>query len=174
MKPIPTKYKETLFRSRLEARWALFFDELGVKWLYEHEGYQLASGWYLPDFWLPSIDTFVEIKGVDPNDREVQLCSELSQSTGHRVILMSRELGWWVEDDEVQPYMNKGEAFSFFGEGGDHPYLPCVCRDCGAFGFQFEGRAARICRHDPLDDRDTGKVNQVIAAVTKANAHRFY
>jgi len=41
------------FRSRLEARWAVFFDTLGVKYEYEKEGYDLDGTWYLPDFWLP-------------------------------------------------------------------------------------------------------------------------
>ena len=50
---IRTRYSGILFRSRLEARWAVFFDALGVKWEYEKEGYELPSGRYLPDFFLP-------------------------------------------------------------------------------------------------------------------------
>lgn len=51
IKPIETKYKGYRFRSRLEARWAVFFDALGLTWDYEREGYDLgAAGWYLPDF----------------------------------------------------------------------------------------------------------------------------
>ena len=54
IKAIETEYKGYRFRSRLEARWAVFFDALGVQWFYEHEGFDLGkSGWYLPDFWLP-------------------------------------------------------------------------------------------------------------------------
>jgi hypothetical protein len=49
--PIETRYAGCLFRSRLEARWAVFFDKLGVPWEYEPEGYKLEDGrWYLPDF----------------------------------------------------------------------------------------------------------------------------
>lgn len=63
IKPIETLYKGYRFRSRLEARWAVFFDELGIKWEYEKEGYDLGeAGWYLPDFWLPKMLCFVEIK----------------------------------------------------------------------------------------------------------------
>lgn len=32
IKPIETKYKGYRFRSRLEARWAVFFDALGISW----------------------------------------------------------------------------------------------------------------------------------------------
>lgn len=48
--PIETRYKGYRFRSRLEARWAVFFDALGLKWEYEPEGFQTSAGWYLPDF----------------------------------------------------------------------------------------------------------------------------
>ena len=54
MKIIETKYKGYRFRSRLEARWAVFFDELGIEWEYEPEGFDLGDGtYYLPDFRLP-------------------------------------------------------------------------------------------------------------------------
>lgn len=46
-----TYYKGYRFRSRLEARWAVFFDALGVEYEYEPEGFQLPDGsCYLPDF----------------------------------------------------------------------------------------------------------------------------
>lgn len=50
MKAIETAYGGYLFRSRLEARWAVFFDSLGLQWDYEPEGFELKSGRYLPDF----------------------------------------------------------------------------------------------------------------------------
>ena len=42
-----TRYGETLFRSRLEARWAAFFDLTGVGWVYEPD--DKKPGWW-PDF----------------------------------------------------------------------------------------------------------------------------
>ena len=52
-----------LFRSRLEARWAVFFDALGIRWLYEPEAFELPSGArYLPDFYLPDLKRWVEVK----------------------------------------------------------------------------------------------------------------
>ena len=51
MKAIDTQYQGYNFRSRLEARWAVFFDALGLKWEYEPEGFELDDGTkYLPDF----------------------------------------------------------------------------------------------------------------------------
>lgn len=63
MQAIETVYKGYRFRSRLEARWAVFFDAIGRKWEYEPEGFALQTGHnYLPDFWLPEDETYVEIK----------------------------------------------------------------------------------------------------------------
>lgn len=51
IKPIETVYNGYRFRSRLEARWAVFLDALGVEYEYEPEGFELQNGmWYLPDF----------------------------------------------------------------------------------------------------------------------------
>lgn len=55
IKAIPTRYNGYHFRSRLEARWAVFLDQLGVEYRYEDEGYLLEDGLkYLPDFKLPA------------------------------------------------------------------------------------------------------------------------
>lgn len=63
IKPIETLWKGYRFRSRLEARWAVFFEELGIRWEYEPEGFELSDGTrYLPDFYLPDQDSYVEVK----------------------------------------------------------------------------------------------------------------
>lgn len=64
IKPIETHYAGCRFRSRLEARWAVFFTTLGIRWEYEPQGYELPSGRrYLPDFLLPEMGMWVEVKG---------------------------------------------------------------------------------------------------------------
>lgn len=68
---IQTEYNCFKFRSRLEARWAIFFDSLGIKYEYETEGYELSGGVkYLPDFYLPEFDKFVEVKGMNEHIRD--------------------------------------------------------------------------------------------------------
>lgn len=63
IKPIETHYNGYRFRSRLEARWAVFFDSMRVEWEYEKEGFNLGKGVkYLPDFWLPRFGGWVEVK----------------------------------------------------------------------------------------------------------------
>lgn len=69
IKPIETVYKGYRFRSRLEARWAVFFDSLGIHYEYEPEGFELKDGSrYLPDFYLPRFNLFVEIKASRDRD----------------------------------------------------------------------------------------------------------
>lgn len=63
IKAIETEYGGVLFRSRLEARWAVFFDALQIEWRYEDEAYTFQEWNYLPDFYLPKYGTFVEVKG---------------------------------------------------------------------------------------------------------------
>lgn len=60
---IETIYKGCRFRSRLEARWAVFFDAIGVEWKYEEQGYEVDGHRYLPDFWLPGPRVWAEVKG---------------------------------------------------------------------------------------------------------------
>jgi hypothetical protein len=54
---------DTRYRSRTEARWAIFFETLGVDFAYEPERIRLSSGEsYLPDFHLPQFKAYLEIK----------------------------------------------------------------------------------------------------------------
>jgi hypothetical protein len=62
IRPIETVYRGYRFRSRLEARWAVFFDQCGQSFEYEYEGYHLPSGSYLPDFYFPQFAAFLEVK----------------------------------------------------------------------------------------------------------------
>lgn len=63
---INTYYAGHYFRSRLEARWACVFNDLGLNWEYEPQGYRVGEDRrpYLPDFRLPDIGWWVEVKGT--------------------------------------------------------------------------------------------------------------
>ena len=61
IKAIETEYNGYKFRSRLEARWAVFFDAAGIKYEYEPEGFEIKVNSeemyrYLPDFYLPDFN----------------------------------------------------------------------------------------------------------------------
>lgn len=51
----PTLYKGYYFRSKNEAKWAVFFDKLGIPYQYEPEAFMCSDGsQYTPDFFLPN------------------------------------------------------------------------------------------------------------------------
>jgi hypothetical protein len=60
---IPTRYRGILFRSKLEADWAITMDALAVAWDYEPEGRYWGDVYYAPDFWLPDAEQWFEVKG---------------------------------------------------------------------------------------------------------------
>jgi hypothetical protein len=70
MLPIETRAYGYRFRSRLEARWAVFFQTLGLQWEYEPEGFDLGNELYLPDFRVTTGDLvyWYEIKPRDSGD----------------------------------------------------------------------------------------------------------
>lgn len=96
---IQTKYAGILFRSRLEARWAVFMDTVGLKWHYEPQGYGvptiLGKINYLPDFWL-GIGMWAEVKGyLDESGihRQWALAQAMSQCGNNQDIAMLGDIG---------------------------------------------------------------------------------
>lgn len=79
IRAIQTFYNGTYFRSRIEARWAVFFDVLGVKYEYEPDKFELKSSRYIPDFRIDDLvgcggllkyPRFFEIKAGQPTAYE--------------------------------------------------------------------------------------------------------
>lgn len=95
IQPIETIYNGYRFRSRLEARWAVFFDAGRIKYEYEPNGYNLNGINYLPDFYLPDFDLFVEIKPFDKDvvrhvgdgNKWEKICSNFRNITGRAILL---------------------------------------------------------------------------------------
>ena len=85
---------------------------MGIKWEYELEGFVLPSGKYLPDFWLPEIETWFEVKGKTPTKEETRKASELCADSGNRVVI------YWGQIEVEQPKLHqepKSIAFYFAG-----------------------------------------------------------
>lgn len=139
---IPTEYRGVKYRSRTEARWAVFMDALGVKHEYEAEGYDLGDGiFYLPDFWLPDLKCFIEVKPCEPTPEESAKASKLAEQTGHDVFVFFNQ--------PMLPEIGRTcSAYIFPASGGeDHEYWWTECPACGRIDIQFLGLADRIkCR----------------------------
>jgi hypothetical protein len=87
---IEATYHGCRFRSRKEARWAVFMDHLGIPWEYEPQGYVVDGVPYLPDFLVyPGTDQamWLEIKGEFPTNEELAKAAGLAEGTGIRTYL---------------------------------------------------------------------------------------
>jgi len=76
IKAVETKYAGTVFRSRLEARWAAFFDVVGWPWVYEPFD---LDGWF-PDFLLKPV-----VKTRPPVLVEIKPITEFCKDTADRI-----------------------------------------------------------------------------------------
>jgi len=141
MKAIETKWKGYRFRSRTEARWAVFLEKLGIHFDYEVEGLVLPSGPYLPDFRLNNFPfrlqegmeperVWLEVKGDEPTEREITRCRELARYAGCPVILVIGPPDFYpqamlfdypVEElvEELMPHLIGWLAFIDVGDGRD-------------------------------------------------------
>lgn len=88
-KAIETHYNGYRFRSRLEARWAVFFDAAGIKYEYEPEGFELDDGTkYLPDFYIPHFKG--RGRGINGEDGiYVEIKGNLTEADLHKIMLFS-------------------------------------------------------------------------------------
>jgi hypothetical protein len=107
MKAIQTYYNGYRFRSRLEARWAVFFDALGIPYRYELQGYDVGVA-YLPDFYLPANSLYFEVKPYRP--------SHIDFSKGCGLCCASRRNVYIVEGD---PYFPRAHRL-YFRPWGEH------------------------------------------------------
>jgi hypothetical protein len=80
MKAIKTRYKGIEFRSKLEARWAVFFDHYGMRWEYEKQSFRLKNNTaYCPDFYLPELSCYIEVKPLIKEERDKYISHAFSK-----------------------------------------------------------------------------------------------
>lgn len=187
IKAIETNYKGYRFRSRLEARWAVAFDALGIKWEYEAQGFMCTyrvslRDWtetpgpgvggmarhtefpYLPDFWLPDEDLFVEVKGhltrpehLDVMDRAGSLCDR----TNTRLVLLGPIPAQGEPPSAM--HMRKGCLYispALIGGAVDDGHYnwdtqSCIAHDVGGDWARVTGERCA----DGWSDRTTGYLN---------------
>lgn len=99
---IPTTYKDIEFRSRLEAKWAAFFDQCGWHWSYETLDF---NGW-ISDFSIGQLPVLVEIK---PFHHEAEwrdsIAKIINSGCTDPVILLGADATFraWEDDCEDAP-----------------------------------------------------------------------
>lgn len=83
-KAIATTYNGISFKSRFESEVAMLLDKLGLSWEYEPKSFLLPGGHYMPDFFVSSMNMWVEARGYNGKDWQIEQFTEfvkpLSQS----------------------------------------------------------------------------------------------
>jgi hypothetical protein len=102
MHAIETIYDGHRFRSRIEAKWAVFFKSLALPYHYEPEGFNFDGSCYLPDFWIPSWKSYVEIKWEKPSLEELGKAELLNAQLGKNLLLVYGEP--WPKKYNVIPF----------------------------------------------------------------------
>jgi hypothetical protein len=165
VKAIETRYAGCRFRSRLEARWAVFLDHLGLPWKYEPEGFETPAGWYLPDFWLPSVDRWLEIKGGSVTKRDLAKAAHVARAGW-------KPNGWTfrIQQGDIprpgQPLMGMSWGMILLPVGASNPLPIEESMTYPPEWFGWIERSAWVPKFD-------GEWSRVDAALTAARSARF-
>ena len=171
IQPIETYYRGVFYRSRLEARWAVFFDEINIKHNYEQRGIKIGKYSYLPDFRLPDAfaELYIEIKPRDiPQKEQARLDAIVNEFA---IREKPDKPVFWV----IRGYPQQGEYDLLTGSG--FGVFAC-CDKCGKvyaktvimkaqYEFSFDGNNCAC-------DRVTRNTHErLVCAFDKAVRYRF-
>lgn len=157
IKAIKTNYNGILFRSKTEARWAVFFDSLGVEYryepYYEEVGNDYLSFNYLPDFYLQQQDIYIEIKPGKPCHTEERKAAFWCKDIHEIVILFNLnppteklENGWLYYFPNIKQISTVRDSY-WWGECpkcghidiAEYAYITsCGCHDIDFYNNLFE------------------------------------
>lgn len=138
-KPKKTKYGDDLYNSKTEAQWAVFFDCLGIEYIYEPRCAEVETGCrvvrHKPDFLLPELSKYVEIKPSKPLGIENTKAAARSKDIGDIIVLFNLnppseklENGWLFSWDEPYPLPILYEGIYW-----------CECPKCGHIDLEEYG-----------------------------------
>lgn len=192
IKAIETTYNGIRFRSRLEARWAVFLTHMGVEYEYEPEGFTDGTDCYLPDFWLYKQEIYLEVKPVFPSEEEIRKAWLAVNSSGKDLFFLwgppalCRDSHPWIKGDK--DLTCKSGAFGLFltekytgrpplpnGELGlftnieSHERFWGHCQACGHVGLA----CVQLPCCSGADNRKDFDSPSLVHAVYQANNYRF-
>lgn len=196
-KAIETAHGGYLFRSRIEARWAIFFETLGVSFEYEKEGFEFPDGTrYLPDFWLEQQQCWFEVKGKEPTEADIHKMKLLVEHTHQKVFIASGpipniepsdepfDIDEWLELHEHDDFSNIpnldmilycpeyiGTKWEILHHGGGLCWCECpTCHRVGIRWFTLDGHNKYFCQctEVPVDDSP-----RILRAFDAARMARF-
>lgn len=153
LKAIETEYNGYRFRSRLEARWAVFFDTIGIEYEYELEGFEADGVRYLPDFYLPEFRCLFEIKRGGVFEYGVPKTSWMESDDYKKIIAMT----------ETIKLHNNGQSFDYVVLASGSPF-DCLTgkEDCGLLFNGIIGVARYL--------NEKGEMEPVVIPVTEKDS----
>lgn len=143
MRPKRTEFKNTVYRSKLEAKWAVFFDSLGLRYEYEPHFEEVSLGYYpinyAPDFYLEDLDIHVEVKPKELEDSEIE-----------KVLAWARDIGPMLILNQSYPHQtDDGYPFVYWKYKRDRPGRIqrwwCECPQCGKIDLSYKNDIPREC-----------------------------
>ena len=75
-------------RSYTELMWARLMEAAEIFYLYEPDLIRVDDGYYLPDFWLPHVGIYLEVKGKEPTVDEIKKADAVMARTGREVVFL--------------------------------------------------------------------------------------
>ncbi len=166
------EYNGTKFKSSVEARWAVFFHTIGLKYEYERRVRLRDHTLCVPDFWLPDFGIWLEVKSEEPRDDSKNVCQRIADSTGC-VVLMA--VGAPEPRDQLLAFSPSDSSGEFAFPYQEHRfYFADDRRNEGEFWLVSDDGAAKSI--GPRTGPDHGKHPGVYDATRRAyqaalNAH---
>jgi len=169
IKAIETMYAGRFLRSRLEARWAVFFDALGITWEYEMRSMEIGGEWYIPDFELMGGKILVEIKPNGIGRRELDRVARIQD-----IFLKKKSCTpdmWLVQGSPAY------DDYRITVPGMTTPAVFADCRHCDGFGLTcingdwWGDVGNHDCKHN--DKRPVPEGDRVLRAYRLAMSRRF-
>jgi hypothetical protein len=180
-------YGGTTFNSLLEARWAVFMDCLEVAYQYEPHWAEVESALrrvrYKPDFLLPRLDKYLEIKPRKPSGVDVTKACGWASGFGDVVVLFNLNP---PDEDNENGWLYRCKTADF-DEKPTRWGSICWCEcprcsrvdlcitgepDCGCFSLDELNRL--------FNQSEAGEIpmpfyrsNRIMAAYRKAKSHMF-
>jgi hypothetical protein len=172
MKALETVYKGVRFRSRIEARHAILFDQLEIKWEYEPEGFKMKTEkgtiCYLPDFYLPEVylrgfikpGVYFEVKPSYSNAEESQ--EKFNNFDGPLVVACGTP--------DLQAYGDHEWMFEWHKDRWDNCMYFKYCEKCMLFEIEFSEGNYCVC---PKCGEYAGEIQNWGTKVAIMKSHRF-
>jgi hypothetical protein len=152
-------------------------DDLGVSYEYEPEGFTDGTLCYLPDFWLPNMECYLEVKPTTPTDEEYEKALLVVEKTKKSLVFM---VGAPHMPDPNEIVCRYGRPnFLFFSSEGSTVYRSkgfywASCAHCKRIGFgEFDRYGLMLCHNTLCEWAEQGMCGAIRRAVLASLNFKF-